>query len=173
MEIFTMFGLDVKQFAAQVVNFLIIVVLIKMFLYEPVRSVLRARQDKIRKGLDDSAAATVLLEKTAQEKADILKSARVEMQGLLDDTRVNADMIKQKIIEDSRREAGRIVAQAKEEARREMEVMEKQVTAMSLALSQKMLSSLLPALLSEEQKAVVLRKAVTQLEQEAHEHGNA
>lgn len=173
MEIFTMFGLDVKQFAAQVVNFLIIVVIIKMFLYEPVRSMLRARQEKIKKGLDDSSAATVLLEKTAQEKADILKTARVEMQGLLEDARINADMIKQKIIDDSRREAGRIVGQAKEDARREMEIMEKQVTAMSLALSQKMLSSLLPSLLTEEQKTAVLRAAVQKLEQETHEHGNA
>lgn len=173
MEIFTMFGLDVKQFAAQVVNFLIIVVIIRMFLYEPVRSMLRARQEKIKKGLDDSAAATVLLEKTTQEKAEILKGARVEIEGLLDDARVNADMIKQKVIEDSRREAGRIVAQAKEEARREMEIMKQQVTAMSLALSEKMLASLLPSLLSEEQKTTVMRKAVQQLEQETHEHGNA
>lgn len=172
MEIFTMFGLDVKQFAAQVVNFLIIVVIIRMFLYEPVRSMLRARQEKIKKGLDDSAAATVLLEKTTQEKAEILKGARVEIEGLLDDARVNADMIKQKVIEDSRREAGRIVAQAKEEARREMEIMKQQVTAMSLALSEKMLASLLPSLLSEEQKTTVMRKAVQQLEQETHEHGN-
>ncbi|MEI8218810.1 MAG: ATP synthase F0 subunit B, partial [Elusimicrobiota bacterium] len=84
MEILHSFGLDIKQFAAQVVNFLVIVLIIKTFLYQPLRAVLRERQEKIKKGLDDSQAATLMLEKTAQDKAEILKAARFEMQNIIE-----------------------------------------------------------------------------------------
>ncbi|MGA2090540.1 MAG: F0F1 ATP synthase subunit B [Endomicrobiales bacterium] len=173
MDILNSFGLDIKQFIAQIVNFLVIFLVIKMFLYEPIRKMLRERQEKIKKGLDDSQAATIMLEKTTQDKAEILKAARFEMQNIIDTARGTAEQIKQKIIEDSRQEAEKIVSQAKIEAQREMQRMEKQVTAMSLDLSQKVLASLLPSLFSEEQKVLILKKAAASLERESHEHGNA
>ncbi|MCX5778414.1 MAG: F0F1 ATP synthase subunit B [Elusimicrobia bacterium] len=172
MEILHSFGLDIKQFAAQVVNFLVIVLIIKTFLYQPLRAVLRERQEKIKKGLDDSQAATLMLEKTAQDKAEILKAARFEMQNIIETARGTAEQIKQNIVDESQKAAEKIVAQAKIEAQLEMERMEQQVKSMSLVLTQKVLATLLPTLFSEEQKVAILKKAVASLEQGPHEHGN-
>lgn len=173
MDILSSFGLEPKLFAAQIVNFLVIVLIVRVFLYGPISTVLKNRQLKIKQGLDDSQAATALLASTAREKAEILKSARLEMQAIIDSARGTADQIKQKMIDDSRREAEAILAQGKMEARREMERMEKQVGALSLDLSQRVLSSIIPELFTEEQKAVILRKAVENVSKESHGRGNA
>lgn len=101
-------GINGTFLLAQIINFLAIMILLKMFLYEPVLKMLEERRDKIRESL--SAAETARAEAAAQTAEN------------------------DKIIADARRDAQKIINQAQEAAkRRQADIMaqaQKEATAL-------------------------------------------
>ncbi len=72
MEILNNFGFEPILFVAQIVNFVIIYLLLKKFLYKPVLKLLKERRDIITKGLKQAEESARLLEETVQkEEKDI------------------------------------------------------------------------------------------------------
>jgi F-type H+-transporting ATPase subunit b len=151
-------------FVAQVINFLILAVLIKLFLYKPIKGVLEERRQKISQGLNDAEQSRVLLSDTQKEKDGVLKATRLEAQSIIEGARTVAEEVKQKVLEESKAESERIIAQAKAQAALELEKMQKQVKVMSVDLSQKILVNMIGNLFSEAEKGQVLKKAMEKLE---------
>lgn len=166
MDILTKFGFDLKLFLGQALNFLILVVIFKKFLYAPILKVLKEREDRIKKGLDDSKAAAEALERSGRESAEILKSAKQGAQEIMDNARKAAEEIKKEMVERSKAESEKIVEQARSQAALEMQKMEKSVQAMSLDLSKKILSSVISSVFTPEDKERVLRSASEKIDAE-------
>jgi|AGTN01.2.fsa_nt_gi ATP synthase, F0 subunit b len=166
MDILNTFGFNLKLFIGQVVNFLILVVLFQRFLYKPVLNMLKEREERIKKGLEDAARSKEVLAETTRDRDEILKKTRAEAQDIIENTKKIADEMKQEILAKSRAESEKLLEQAKVQAAGEMEKMEKQVQAMSLDLSQKILSNVVGALFTPEEKDKVLKKAVEKMEKE-------
>jgi F-type H+-transporting ATPase subunit b len=73
-------GISVNGIIAYIINFVILVVLLRMFLYQPVKNMLAQRQQRIAEGLE---AADRAAQEAAQQKAEFEKSlakARQESQ---------------------------------------------------------------------------------------------
>ena len=77
MEILKNLGFDPVMLAAQIVNFLIILYLLKRFLYKPILEMLKKREDSIKEGLKQAEEARITLEKTLQEEKKILSKAKI------------------------------------------------------------------------------------------------
>ena len=166
MEIFKTFGFDLKLFIGQAINFLILVFIFKKFLYTPILRVLKEREDGIKKGLDDAKNAADALERSGKESAEILKSAKLGAQEIMDNSRKASEEIKKEMIDRSKAESEKIVEQARAQAGLEMLRMEKELQAMTLGLSQKLLESVIEKVFTQEDKDRILRKAVENLEKE-------
>jgi F-type H+-transporting ATPase subunit b len=69
------FGVDWKLLLAQVVNFFILLFILKRYAYAPIVHMLRDRQLRIQKGLEDSAEAERKLKSAAQKEEEIIESA--------------------------------------------------------------------------------------------------
>lgn len=158
-------GLDKYLLLAQIVNFFILFFVLKAFFYKPLKKVLDERKEKISKGLQDADFAKALLENTAREKGVIIKSARLEVQSMIEHSKNIAQDIRYKMVEDARNEAAKVLQDAQKEAELEMQKMNKQIKGMSLDLSKKMLENVMPVLLDESQKAEVLKRALKKLEE--------
>lgn len=169
MEIFSKLGFDLKLFLGQIINFLILVFLFKKFLYGPILRILKEREDKIRKGIEDSEKANANLENSRKDSAEILKNARIEAQAVIDNVKKAADDMKREIIEKSKADYDRIVNEAREQAGAEIKKMEKNIKVMSIDLSEKILSNVIQKVFSEEERKKILQKAVEKIEVESRQ----
>lgn len=164
MEILHQFGFDVKLFLGQVVNFLVLFYLFKRFLFGPIQKILKEREERVKRGLEDAEKARLTLEESNREGAEILRSARIEAQQIVDNARTMAEQAKQDIAAQARAESERMVSQARAQAAMEMEKMEKNVRNMSVDLSQKILLNVIGSMFSAEEKANILQRALRQIE---------
>lgn len=114
IKLFGDFGVQPVLLLAQVVNFAILVFLLKLVLYKPVRKMLEERRARIAEGLSDAQKAVEDLER-AQEKAEkILEKAQKN----------STDTLKE-----AKSAAGEIVDQARDKATKEAERVKKEAVA--------------------------------------------
>ena len=78
MEKFAQFGVEPILLGAQIVNFLLLLYLLKRFLYKPVLGIIKKREDKIRLGLEAAAKGEELFKKAAEEEKKRLQKASEE-----------------------------------------------------------------------------------------------
>jgi F-type H+-transporting ATPase subunit b len=82
-------GIDWFTFVAQIINFIVLVVLLRRFLYEPIMRVMEQRRQKIKASLLDAEDKIIqaeqettkyrnLTEKLEQQKAEIIAQAKTE-----------------------------------------------------------------------------------------------
>ena len=77
-ELIKHFGIDWKLLAAQVVNFAILLFLLKRFAYKPILGMLKKRREEIEKGLKFTKDAETKLNLIGEEREEVLKTARQE-----------------------------------------------------------------------------------------------
>ena len=104
------------------------------------------------------------------QKADILKTARIDADKILNNTKVSSEKIKQQSLEDARKQATEIIDNAKKQAQDEFDKISKQVGVMSLDLSKKIVSKVLSEIFTEEDKNIILSKAVDKIENGSYEN---
>jgi len=116
MEILAKLGVDWKLLIAQIINFVILLFILRHFAYKPILRVLEDRREKIDKGLKDAEEATKkLLEAEKKEKA------------VLDEARYQAEQIISKSEETAKKNKEDIMASADEKAKKIMATAEKKI----------------------------------------------
>lgn len=163
MEIIKNLGIDPLLLVAQGVNFLIILYILKRFAYKPILSMLKSREDAIRKGIKQAEDARILLEKTQEKEKQILKKAQVEAKTLLEKTK--EEQIK--IIQDAREKGKRDMESLLEEARKqiafETKEAEKRLTVHISEIAMLFLKKSLSELLTDEEEEVIIDKTLQRL----------
>lgn len=106
---------------AYAANFIVLVVLLRLFLYKPVKAVLAARQQRIADGLE---AAERAQQEAQGQRADFereLAAARDEAQRQARAAAEATERMRGEVLQAAREEAERIKARAREDAERERE----------------------------------------------------
>ena len=76
------FGIDWKLFLSQLVNFLLILIILRFFVYKPVLKILKERNKKIKEGLDKAEEAGIRLKEIdviGKEKIKEAENKSMEM----------------------------------------------------------------------------------------------
>lgn len=121
MDILHQFGVDPILLLAQVVNFLILLFILKKFLYKPILKVLEERKSRIEDSLKNaeeierrlveiSERETAALLKTAKESEQIIKDASSQGSQIIGDANKTA----QQIISKAAAEGKQLMVQEKE-----------------------------------------------------------
>jgi F-type H+-transporting ATPase subunit b len=92
-KILSEFGVNPLLLAAQVVNFLVLLFILKRFLYKPLLKVLEERKEKIAESLKQAEEIQETLTKTEEEKEKKLAAATLEARGLIEEATKNANQI--------------------------------------------------------------------------------
>ncbi|MEX2013289.1 MAG: F0F1 ATP synthase subunit B, partial [Candidatus Levyibacteriota bacterium] len=122
MELLHNFGFDPVLLIAQVVNFLLILFVLKKFLYKPVLKMLKDRRESVAQGLRKSEEGKKLLEDAEIREKEILKKARLQANQMVDDARAQVTAEAEVIEENAKIQAARII----EDANRQIELAEKE-----------------------------------------------
>jgi F-type H+-transporting ATPase subunit b len=83
MEALANLGIDGKLLLAQVVNFAILLWVLKRYAYKPMLDMMDARSAKIEKGLSDAENATKKLAEIEQKEKEVLGAAQAEGKQIL------------------------------------------------------------------------------------------
>ena len=113
MEIIKNFGIDPVLLGAQIVNFLIVLYILRRFLYKPILDTLQKRRESIKQGLEASDEARVRLEKVVEKEKKILNNAHVRSQKLIDYAKKETNDLMQKTKNQAKIQADRILNQAR------------------------------------------------------------
>src|SRR4030043_2475120 len=93
MEIFKSFGIQPALLIAQIVNFLIILILLKKFFYKPITKILEERKKRIEESLKNADLIEERLKKTEEKSAQILDETRKNAQDLIDEAKKESERI--------------------------------------------------------------------------------
>ncbi len=158
MEILNQFGFNPILFAGQIVNFLILAIIFKKFLYKPILKTLSERQKKIAKGLKDAEEAAKALTDADSEKEAILNKASKEAEKILDDTKKAAETLRDEILTGARTDADKIIQSAKAQVDAQMDEMEKRAKKASLDNSVAILEKVLDGIFTKDEKRKIMDK---------------
>lgn len=98
-----------------IVTFLVLLALLARFAWRPLLDALEARQEAIRKSLDDARQAKEELQRLQAESARILAEARSEAAGIISSTRADAARFADEMKQKARGDADALVKHAQRE----------------------------------------------------------
>jgi F-type H+-transporting ATPase subunit b len=110
-------GFNLPALIAQIINFVLLLIIFRMVLYKPLLKILDERKQRIQEGLDASDEAKRRLSQTEREVAKELEKARQQGQEQI----AQAQQISARIQEESRQSARNEAEQLLERAKTEIE----------------------------------------------------
>lgn len=123
MEIVKEFGISPILLLAQVVNFTILLLLLKKFLYKPVLKALDDRKAKIAKSLKDSEEIEKRLQKISDEQESILEKARSEASKIITEAKDESKQLTEKSLAQTKETMQQLLDKNKERLTLEKEQM--------------------------------------------------
>jgi len=163
MEIINNFGLNPVLLGAQIVNFLIILFLLKKFLYKPVLEILQKRQTTIKDGLKQADEARIKLEKVVIEEKEILRQAQLQSRKIIEDAKEEAIEVSKKISEDTKTQTEKLLTDAKEQIARETVGAEKKLALSTSKLAITFLEKTAKELFSTKEQGEVIAQALKKI----------
>ena len=123
MEALANLGIDGKLFLAQIVNFLVLLYVLKRFAYRPMLEFLDQRTKRIEQGLKDATAAQAKLQSIVEEEKTTMANARKEAQGIIREAEAAAKKRDALRMEETEKEAKRFLDEAEVRLAEEKEKM--------------------------------------------------
>lgn len=129
---------------AQVVNFLILVAILRALAYEPVAKMLKQRSDKIQDSLDKAAADRKAAEQTLAQYKNQLADANRKAQEIVDRAELTARQERDALVAETKREIERMKqnaqAEIQNERNRAFEEMKAEIVTLSLQAAEKIVA---------------------------------
>lgn len=120
-EVFSQLGINGALLLSQIVNFLILVVVLRLFLYQPILNMLERRRERIAQGMKDAEQASQAAAEAEKEREAILDAARRDAQEVRAQATRDAEKIAQDIRARAEQEATEIRRRAQSEAETQVE----------------------------------------------------
>lgn len=142
-EIFEKLGLDSALLISQIVNFLLLLLLLKRFAYKPVLNMLNERAEKIKQSLEKAEKIEQELKNIEVEKIESINKAKEEAQGIVEKAYLTAKETSEKNLEETRIRTKEIVEKAKREIEIEkeksLEDARKEIAVLAIEIAEKII----------------------------------
>lgn len=161
-----LFGLDYQLLldaALVAINVFILYILLSYILYNPVRKMLKKRQDKItsdRETAESDRKKALALKEEYEEK---LKLADKEAESILSEARKVAMHNEQKIVEEAKQEAARIIERANTEAELEKQRVADEVKQQIISVASVMASKLVAKAIDEKENDALIEETLNEM----------
>ena len=143
MELLHAFGLDIRIFLAQLVNFAVFVFVLHRFAYKPILDLLEARQKKIERGLEDAKQAAAARENAETAREKTMQAAKGEAKEIVANALAASEKMKEGILREAEERSRDILFSAEKAAEEKLaQIMaeaKKEISALALAAAEKIL----------------------------------
>lgn len=164
MEIFKTFGIDPIIIAAQIVNFLVILYILKRFLYKPLFAIFKKREELIKESIEKAGESTKALEKAHLEEKEMLKKAQTTATQIISDAREQSLSLIKHAEESTKKQTDRMLIDAKNQIAQETKAAEIQLSKHVGKLSLEILKKSLKSVFTEKDQTEIVKKATKELE---------
>jgi len=155
---------DPGLFIWTILTFLVLLGLLAKFAWRPLLKALEARQEAIKKSLEDADRAKEELARMQQESAKIIEQARVEADSILSRTRSDADRLREELKVRAKEEADTMIRNAEQQiqlqTRQALQQIRHEVGDIAVTIA----SKLLERNLTNEDNDRLIRETLRQLE---------
>lgn len=127
MRFFQEFGVQPLLLAGQIVNFLILLFVLKRIFYKPILDHLEKRRQKIKKGIEQAAAADKILEQAQTEYINRIAKAKKEAEQIATDAELQAQKIIAEAHDRARQEMRDAIQEAEEKIKNQKQKMKEEV----------------------------------------------
>lgn len=163
MEVLSKFGINPVLLVAQIVNFLIILFIVKKYALKPILQLLKNRQTTIKNGLQQAEDAQKLLESTAVKEREVLKKAHTQARELLDEAKKQgAEQLANSELK-THAQVEKMLSEARSQITLETEQAEKRLMGHISALAVKLIEKSSSELFTEKEQSLIMEKAVKNL----------
>ncbi|MFA7278379.1 MAG: F0F1 ATP synthase subunit B [Candidatus Gracilibacteria bacterium] len=128
MELIAKLGIDAKILIAQIVNFVILLLVLGKFVYGPVVEKLEQRRGMIAKSVHDAKKSEELLREIEQTRLDMIAQTKKVTLEMIEQAAKTAEETKNSIVESARQATQEIHEQSKLQLAREKEKMLKEAS---------------------------------------------
>ena len=136
-------GISPLLLVAQIVNFAILVYLLRMFLYTPILNMLEQRKEKIAQSMKDAERVNAAAREAETEKGKVLEAARREAQEIRAAATRDTEKIAQEIRSRAEQEATDIRMKAQVDAKAQADQLladaNRQIADLAIAATEKLL----------------------------------
>lgn len=111
-EFFQSIGLDGKLLLSQAVNFLLLLIILRVFAYKPILKIIKERRERIEEGLTKAEEADRRLSEITTLKKEKLQEAEQEGMALLRETEEKAKDLEAELLERAHKKESEILKKA-------------------------------------------------------------
>lgn len=158
MDIISNFGINPYLLGAQIINFLILLYLLKRFAYKPIFSMLDARKKKIEAGLKDAEESKKALEKALEEEKQILKKAQDSAQLILQEAKSQAESMSDEMKVKTKEQVEQMLSEAHVQLERETKALEKSLAMSTAKIAVEMVEKSIADMLDTKDQKEVIEK---------------
>ena len=127
VEVISKLGINIPGLIAQLVNFLILLVVLKIFLWGPILKVLDERKRRIEEGLNRAEQAASDALATEEEARKVIEEARADARAQNLRSQESAAKLREELEEKAKQDAAQIIERAHEEIRLQIEQLVQQL----------------------------------------------
>jgi len=142
-EIFEKLGIDAKLLIAQIVNFVLLLIILQYVAYKPILKMLKERTEKIDKSLKQALKIQEELKNTEETKFSEIKKAKEEAQKIVKEAHEAAEKKSLEAIEKTKEKTKEIVEKAKLEIKAEKDntirEAKKEIVQLSIEIAKKVI----------------------------------
>lgn len=161
-----LFGLDYQLLfdaAITALNVFVMFILLSFILFNPVKNMLKKRQDKITSDRENAEADKKEALALKQEYEEKIKLADKEAESILSDARKTAMHNEQKIVDEAKQEAARIIARAGKEAELERQRVADEVKQQIIAVAQVMAAKVVAKSLDDADNDALIEETLNEM----------
>jgi len=158
--------IDPIQFLQQAVNFLILMLILRHFLYQPVRKFLDDRRQSIENDIAEAEKSREEAEEMRAELEQRLAEGRQEAREYLDNAVRRSEQVHEDLLNEAKQEAEQLKARAQEEIRRQQEQAWAELKDQVVNLSFQIASRVVQDSLDETRHKQLVQEVVEDLDEE-------
>ena len=162
-QILNQFGVQPVLLIAQIVNFLIVLYLLRRFALKPLLGVIKERQATIADSLKNAEMAQEALDNATEKEKEILQKAQQQAKDTLSDARLQAADIAKTAEDKTREQVERMIQDAHKKIEKQTEDAEKQLASKVTNLAADILKTSLKGMISDKDQEEVVKKVTKKI----------
>lgn len=168
MEIIKNFGVNPALLVAQILNFLVILFILKRFLYKPLIEMLEKRKSMVAEGVENARKAQELLEETTEKEKIILRKAQDQAKIMLAGAKKQQIQLLHETEEKTKKQAEIILSEARTQIAFEAKETEKKLASKVSELAVFFLQKSLAGIFSEKEQETIVKNALKKIREETN-----
>ncbi len=163
-ELVQQFGINGFLLIAQLVNFLIVLYLLKRFAFGPILKLLQDRRKTIAEAQKNAEETQKLLAKTEEREKEVLKKAQNQAQEILSDAKKQSSLLQAEAETQTKDRVEKMIADATAKIEEQTKIAEKQLATQVTKLSVDVLEKSLKGFFDDKEQKSVVEKAVKKID---------